>query len=307
MLLSVCVSAPSVFAQQGCCSHHGGIAYCAANGRYVCADGSYSPSCTCGTYTYQPNTSSSLHWELPEMNGQWNFTANKNRTYDVELSWTPVTGCDGYSVALQKTQGGNPGPLVDTRAEKMVFRNVQSGQYYANIKCQIDGDWTDTRYWEITVPQWKFPSPQPSPFPSPITRTSPPAPSSSDPPLFDNDFQVFAVLGVLAVLGYAFLRFTLKITHAVLKFLNRHDWLWGVIIWGLLLFGPLLWSMLFSESSTPSSQQRTGSSPSSRYSCNCSKTCPNMSCSEAYFQLNTCGCRARDGDGDGVPCEAQCR
>lgn len=45
----------------------------------------------------------------------------------------------------------------------------------------------------------------------------------------------------------------------------------------------------------------------SGYTCNCAKTCPSMSCQEAYFQLNQCGCSARDGDGDGVPCEAQCR
>ena len=43
------------------------------------------------------------------------------------------------------------------------------------------------------------------------------------------------------------------------------------------------------------------------YSCNCSKTCGQMSsCREAYFQLNNCGCRRRDGDNDGVPCESIC-
>lgn len=43
------------------------------------------------------------------------------------------------------------------------------------------------------------------------------------------------------------------------------------------------------------------------FSCNCSKTCKYMSsCSEAYFQLETCGCSIRDGDGDGVPCENIC-
>lgn len=47
--------------------------------------------------------------------------------------------------------------------------------------------------------------------------------------------------------------------------------------------------------------------PSSPYTCNCSKTCKNMaSCAEAYFQLNTCGCSARDGDSDGIPCESIC-
>ncbi|MBP7875931.1 thermonuclease family protein [Candidatus Woesebacteria bacterium] len=43
------------------------------------------------------------------------------------------------------------------------------------------------------------------------------------------------------------------------------------------------------------------------YSCNCKKTCTQMSsCDEAYYQLNTCGCSVRDGDDDGVPCETIC-
>lgn len=32
--------------QRGCCSWHGGVSGC-SNGRIVCNDGSYSPSCTC--------------------------------------------------------------------------------------------------------------------------------------------------------------------------------------------------------------------------------------------------------------------
>jgi hypothetical protein len=42
------------------------------------------------------------------------------------------------------------------------------------------------------------------------------------------------------------------------------------------------------------------------YSCDCNKTCGAMTCDEAYFQLNTCGCGARDNDNDGVPCESVC-
>ncbi len=46
----------------------------------------------------------------------------------------------------------------------------------------------------------------------------------------------------------------------------------------------------------------------SPFTCNCSKTCGQMvSCEEAYFQLNNCGCSARDGNNDGVPCESICR
>ena len=46
---------------------------------------------------------------------------------------------------------------------------------------------------------------------------------------------------------------------------------------------------------------------STSWTCNCSKTCTQISsCEEAYFQLNTCGCSQRDGDDDGVPCESLC-
>ncbi len=43
-----------VFAQSGCCSWHGGESYCGANGRWVCNDGTYSPTCTCGGGYYIP-------------------------------------------------------------------------------------------------------------------------------------------------------------------------------------------------------------------------------------------------------------
>lgn len=43
------------------------------------------------------------------------------------------------------------------------------------------------------------------------------------------------------------------------------------------------------------------------YTCNCRKTCGQMGCAEAQYQLNTCGCSARDRDGDGVACDADCQ
>jgi hypothetical protein len=47
IVLALFFSNKAVFAQQGCCSYHGGVSYCASSGRDVCADGSYSPTCTC--------------------------------------------------------------------------------------------------------------------------------------------------------------------------------------------------------------------------------------------------------------------
>lgn len=35
--------------QSGCCSWHGGVCDCGFNGRVICCDGQYSPSCTCNS------------------------------------------------------------------------------------------------------------------------------------------------------------------------------------------------------------------------------------------------------------------
>lgn len=53
---------------------------------------------------------------------------------------------------------------------------------------------------------------------------------------------------------------------------------------------------------------KPGTTPtSSYYICNCAKTCSEITtCSEAYFQLQSCGCSARDNDGDGKPCTNLC-
>ncbi|MBP9759039.1 S-layer homology domain-containing protein [Candidatus Dojkabacteria bacterium] len=53
---------------------------------------------------------------------------------------------------------------------------------------------------------------------------------------------------------------------------------------------------------------KPGATPiSSIYICNCAKTCSEITtCTEAYFQLQSCGCSARDNDGDGIPCTNIC-
>lgn len=46
----------------------------------------------------------------------------------------------------------------------------------------------------------------------------------------------------------------------------------------------------------------------SSWSCDCSKTCTQMSsCSEAQYQLNSCGCSQRDADHDGIACDSDCQ
>lgn len=44
------------------------------------------------------------------------------------------------------------------------------------------------------------------------------------------------------------------------------------------------------------------------YTCDCSKTCPQMSsCAEAQYQLNVCDCTRRDRDKDGIACDVDCQ
>ena len=54
-------------------------------------------------------------------------------------------------------------------------------------------------------------------------------------------------------------------------------------------------------------KKNTPKSAGSKFSCSPKKTCKQMSsCEEAYFFLNECGHKERDGDQDGVPCEKIC-
>lgn len=47
ILFGVFLMPINVDAGRGCCSSHGGVVGCGSNGKQLCADGTYSPSCTC--------------------------------------------------------------------------------------------------------------------------------------------------------------------------------------------------------------------------------------------------------------------
>ena len=59
---------------------------------------------------------------------------------------------------------------------------------------------------------------------------------------------------------------------------------------------------------SPPTQSPSSGNTGGSWVCNCSKTCPNMSsCAEAQYQLNVCGCTARDADHDGIACDTDCQ
>lgn len=52
-------------------------------------------------------------------------------------------------------------------------------------------------------------------------------------------------------------------------------------------------------------QDSTDIQSSGGFSCNCGKTCTEISsCEEAQFQLNSCSCKQRDADHDGIACDS---
>jgi len=70
---------------------------------------------------------------------------------------------------------------------------------------------------------------------------------------------------------------------------------------------------LWAEGVCPVSVDVTTPTPSptpvlKAFICDCKKTCSSISsCEEARYQLKVCGCKARDGNKDGVACDKECR
>lgn len=166
-----------VYAGRGCCSWHGGQSYCDSNtGRWVCADGTYSPSCTCGYVAppvYIPPTPSN-----PISEGTVNVVKSDTKPYySVSLKWSSTLP---VSIAISRTAGANPGPNVDTSTGFFEFNNVTSGRWFVNLKTAVNNVWSDVRYWTVDVPVWIDPTPTPTPLP---TNTPTPSPTVSPTPM----------------------------------------------------------------------------------------------------------------------------
>lgn len=273
----------SILAKSGCCSYHGGVSYCDTSvGRYVCNDGTYSPSCGCA---YIPRVTTPA---FPTMNASWKFTPNSlpNKTFTVEITLDDKSPTQ-YSATLSKCKGCNPGPLTDFYSNKFTFTNIYPGTWYLNVKKSINNTWSTVSYWTVTVPQWYEPTPAPTPLiPTSITSSV----DSSNNSLTAG----FMIIGILLVAGSGGIYVLYKFIKWFLIYAKEHDGVWTALFW-IVIIVILILVGIFSNNKKAT------------YNCNCTKTCPNMTCAEAYFQLNECGCSARDGDGDGVPCEAQCR
>ena len=101
-------------AKRGCCSYHGGVAYCGSSGYYICNDGTRSPSCTCGGgyevelvdgpacncnyYSYE-NEIKSLEKDKKELNTKIDSLQDENSSYEF---WLIIFGIALFILGMQK-------------------------------------------------------------------------------------------------------------------------------------------------------------------------------------------------------------
>src|SRR5712692_5133285 len=128
-----CLAAHSAEATRGCCSWHSGVSYCDSSaGRYVCNDGTYSPSCGCA---YSPQVYTPPVYILPtatptpiqmKVNATYELSPT-NCTYTVTAAWEKPSDYDQYSVSAVQTpsrQCQDPGPIPDTSETKYQFSGL---------------------------------------------------------------------------------------------------------------------------------------------------------------------------------------
>jgi len=130
----------------GCHNCHTGS--CA--GEYHCHNGGSS-----GGY-FPPAPIYLLPAPINPMNGDWNYQISQDNwcNYDVNLTWAKPLSGDRFSVAISKTAGVDPGPIVDTSALGYLFKNIAPGRWYINLKTGNAERWASNQtYWTLDLPK----------------------------------------------------------------------------------------------------------------------------------------------------------
>jgi len=128
--------------------HNCNVGACAGTYHYHNGGGGYNPP-----PVYVPPIP-----KTPDIQASILPTPNEDGTFNVFMDWNDVPNT-GFSVALSKYAGADPGPLTDTTDSEFTFTNVYPGTYYANMKVGVNGTWTNPIYWTVEVPEWYQPEP----------------------------------------------------------------------------------------------------------------------------------------------------
>src|SRR6266700_3132276 len=144
------LAAQTAEATRGCCSWHGGVSYCDSSaGRYVCNDGTYSPSCGCAyspqAYTppvYIPPTPTPTPIPL-RVNATYELSPI-TCTYTVTAAWEKPSDYDQYSVSS----------MCDRDMVPVCIITPPPTRYNCHLSCQTLR-WS--RPW--STPSWLLASP----------------------------------------------------------------------------------------------------------------------------------------------------
>lgn len=131
----------AVLAAPGCCSHHGGVDYCdTSSGRYVCKDGTYSPTCKC---TYIPPKSKStpppppptckLPVPIKDIKVDTKLQPDSCDTYDLVLTIDDDNSITSYKYGIFDTQTQSP-TLSNSSSSKIIeTKSAKAGKKYIYV------------------------------------------------------------------------------------------------------------------------------------------------------------------------------
>lgn len=128
-----------VSAGRGCCSHHGGQSYC-SNGRWVCNDGTYSPTCTCSggssynTTTKRTATVRQVYGCMDKSAINYNYSANVS---DGSCQYEKIETSKENIYYSTETKGSL------TSGEKEVVREGKNGEKEVTIKKIVNENGTE--------------------------------------------------------------------------------------------------------------------------------------------------------------------
>ena len=119
IFIFICIffSIDKVLAGRGCCSHHGGKAYC-SGGRWICNDGTYSPTCTCSGSETSGGSSS--------------YRRSNSTRRNVTTTIKKVYGCTNssainYNLYANVSDGSCRFEKTETTTEEIEYETITNG------------------------------------------------------------------------------------------------------------------------------------------------------------------------------------
>jgi hypothetical protein len=138
--------------QDNYCDAFGGVCGCdETTGKQVCCEGILNDTYSCQEPTRLNYPS--FAQAFPATSVYATAVPNDRGTFSVYVNWADEVPTE-YSITLTQFPGQDPGPFADTSSPEFAFFDIPTGIWYANIKKNINGQWSQVTSWKVTVPEW---------------------------------------------------------------------------------------------------------------------------------------------------------